>query len=65
MVWCLMIPSALCAVMAYLILTAQRPRWNPSQVHPGRIVRGCVATFFLFWAVFFGGIALWAWYPPQ
>lgn len=58
MLWCLILPAILCALLALLALTVQPRQVLPRR--PIRLLRGCTALLFLLLASGLVGLALWS-----
>jgi hypothetical protein len=58
MMWCLIGLAILAALTGLAALLVRRPRPQLSQVHPGRMLRGCVAIMSLLAALGLVGLAL-------
>lgn len=43
MLWCLLIPAALCAGLGLAALTLDLRRIRPPRISPRRLLRGCLA----------------------
>lgn len=58
MIWCMMSAAIAATLLALAALTIRLPRLDPRRVHPGSLLRGCVALLFLLIALGLGGLML-------